>query len=224
MHYIISFSTDFCLLPPDAEGECNGKYLRYYYDSTDKKCKRFSWTGCLGNGNRFFDYNSCNFTCAVVQASKACLLKRAEGGCNGNCVKYYYDSREEKCKELIWTGCVGNGNRFHDYNSCNSTCSARKACHFKKVEGTCNGKYLRYYYDSVYDKCKRFLWTGCLGNGNRFFDFISCNSTCAGKRRRVLGKVKSPRLMRLFRQRETLKCHRKLQRATFRFYQLGFGQ
>ncbi|XP_039471044.1 papilin-like isoform X1 [Oreochromis aureus] len=294
-----------------AEGECNGKYLRYYYDSTDKKCKKFLWTGCLGNGNRFFDYNSCNSTCSVVQdkchltpdeghgssfnfavyydstkdqcspfiykgeggnanrfeneaecmrncspnaeniypmdASKACLLKRTEGGCNGNCVKYYYDSRDEKCKEFIWTGCFGNGNRFHDYNSCNSTCSgvkdkcylppdegrgssfnfavyydstkdqcspfiykgeggndnrfeneaecmrncspnaeniypmdASKACLLKRAEGGCNGNCVKYYYDSSDKKCKEFIWTGCSGNGNRFHDYNSCNSTCSG--------------------------------------------
>uniref|UniRef100_A0A668V7U4 BPTI/Kunitz inhibitor domain-containing protein n=1 Tax=Oreochromis aureus TaxID=47969 RepID=A0A668V7U4_OREAU len=114
------YPMDGCTLEK-AEGECNGKYLRYYYDSTDKKCKKFLWTGCLGNGNRFFDYNSCNSTC--VKGKNTCLLKRAEGGCNGNCVKYYYDSSDKKCKEFIWTGCSGNGNRFHDYNSCNSTCS-----------------------------------------------------------------------------------------------------
>uniref|UniRef100_A0A3P8QAG6 BPTI/Kunitz inhibitor domain-containing protein n=1 Tax=Astatotilapia calliptera TaxID=8154 RepID=A0A3P8QAG6_ASTCA len=153
-----------------AEGECNGKYLRYYYDSTDKKCKRFSWTGCLGNGNRFFDYNSCNFTCARLfpQICQSRLLKRTEGGCNGNCVKYYYDSREEKCKELIWTGCVGNGNRFHDYNSCNSTCSGVKgknsvlSCLLKRAEGGCNGNCVKYYYDSSDKKCKEFIWTGCM--------------------------------------------------------------
>uniref|UniRef100_A0A3Q4MYY4 BPTI/Kunitz inhibitor domain-containing protein n=1 Tax=Neolamprologus brichardi TaxID=32507 RepID=A0A3Q4MYY4_NEOBR len=160
------------------DGECNGKYLRYYYDSIDKKCKRFLWTGCLGNGNRFFDYNSCNST-----SSKACLLKQTEGGCNGNCVKYYYDSREEKCKEFIWTGCVGNGNRFHDYNSCNSTCSGVKGkntCLLKRAEGGCNGNCVKYYYDSSDKKCKEFIWTGCSGNGNRFHDYNSCNSSCSG--------------------------------------------
>uniref|UniRef100_A0A3P8Q9A3 BPTI/Kunitz inhibitor domain-containing protein n=1 Tax=Astatotilapia calliptera TaxID=8154 RepID=A0A3P8Q9A3_ASTCA len=174
------FSAKFaCCTLEKAEGECNGKYLRYYYDSTDKKCKRFSWTGCLGNGNRFFDYNSCNFTCARLfpQICQSRLLKRTEGGCNGNCVKYYYDSREEKCKELIWTGCVGNGNRFHDYNSCNSTCSGVKgknsvlSCLLKRAEGGCNGNCVKYYYDSSDKKCKEFIWTGCVGNGNRFHDY-----------------------------------------------------
>uniref|UniRef100_A0A669EDC8 BPTI/Kunitz inhibitor domain-containing protein n=1 Tax=Oreochromis niloticus TaxID=8128 RepID=A0A669EDC8_ORENI len=117
------------LFPQICQCGCNGNCVKYYYDSRDEKCKEFIWTGCFGNGNRFHDYNSCNSTCSGVKGkntSKACLLKRAEGGCNGNCVKYYYDSSDKKCKEFIWTGCSGNGNRFHDYNSCNSTCSGVK--------------------------------------------------------------------------------------------------
>lgn len=65
--------------------------------------------------------------------------------------------------------------------------TARDACHFKKEVGKCNGNFLRFYYDSVHDKCKKFLWTGCIGNGNRFFDYDSCNATCVG----VHGEQKS---------------------------------
>ncbi|TWW75716.1 hypothetical protein D4764_13G0003780 [Takifugu flavidus] len=39
---------------------------------------------------------------------------------------------------------------------------------------------MRYYYDPFYAKCKRFQWTGCVGNGNRFLSLELCNSTCAG--------------------------------------------
>ncbi|XP_076743227.1 U-actitoxin-Avd3n-like [Maylandia zebra] len=95
-----------------------------------------------GNANRFENEAECMRNCShnaeniyPMDASKACLLKRAEGGCNGNCVKYYYDSSDKKCKEFIWTGCVGNGNRFHDYNSCNSTCYDSAA----RGKNLCNG-------------------------------------------------------------------------------------
>uniref|UniRef100_A0A3B4G5Q4 BPTI/Kunitz inhibitor domain-containing protein n=1 Tax=Pundamilia nyererei TaxID=303518 RepID=A0A3B4G5Q4_9CICH len=52
-----------------AEGECNGKYLRYYYDSTDKKCKRFSWTGCEG-GNANNEHTSQNISNFLGTADK----------------------------------------------------------------------------------------------------------------------------------------------------------
>lgn len=58
--------------------------------------------------------------------------------------------------------------------------TAREACLYKKAEGSCSGQYLRYYYDPVHGKCKRFLWTGCIGNGNRFLNSQICNATCDG--------------------------------------------
>ncbi|KAK1789880.1 hypothetical protein P4O66_015754 [Electrophorus voltai] len=54
--------TKACHLPK-AAGDCYGNYLRYYYDSGHGKCKTFSWTGCVGNGNRFLDPQRCNTTC-----------------------------------------------------------------------------------------------------------------------------------------------------------------
>ncbi|XP_076863626.1 inter-alpha-trypsin inhibitor-like [Brachyhypopomus gauderio] len=50
-----------------ASGECYASYLRYYYDSVNGKCKTFSWTGCVGNGNRFLDLDHCNSTCFGIQ-------------------------------------------------------------------------------------------------------------------------------------------------------------
>ncbi|KAM4618242.1 inter-alpha-trypsin inhibitor [Polymixia lowei] len=94
------------------------------------------------------------------------------------------------CYPFIYKGEGGNGNRFENERECIRKCSARvddlypldesQACHFNKTTGICNGRYLRFYYDSVHDKCKKFLWTGCIGNGNRFLDQESCNATCAG--------------------------------------------
>ncbi|XP_017341237.1 BPTI/Kunitz domain-containing protein [Ictalurus punctatus] len=46
-----------------ASGDCYGHYLRYYYDAAHGKCTTFSWTGCVGNGNRFLDLQHCNATC-----------------------------------------------------------------------------------------------------------------------------------------------------------------
>lgn len=102
----------------------------------------------------------------------------------------YYDVDKDECNPFLYKGSGGNANRFLNERDCIRNCSlnsekiypmdASEACTFKKLDGGCSGKYLRYYYDSAHDKCKKFLWTGCIGNGNRFFDFNSCNETCAG--------------------------------------------
>uniref|UniRef100_A0A3B4U2F0 BPTI/Kunitz inhibitor domain-containing protein n=1 Tax=Seriola dumerili TaxID=41447 RepID=A0A3B4U2F0_SERDU len=102
----------------------------------------------------------------------------------------YYDPVKDQCNPFIYKGEGGNGNRFVNERQCIRNCSTNaeriypmvesEACHFKKAIGECSGQYLRYYYDSVHNKCKRFIWSGCIGNGNRFFDYNSCNATCAG--------------------------------------------
>ncbi|KAF1386742.1 hypothetical protein PFLUV_G00098040 [Perca fluviatilis] len=119
-----------------------------------------------------------------------CRLQSDEGQGTSFTFALYYDHAKDECNPFIYKGIGGNANRFRNERDCIRNCSvnaeniyptdASKACHFKKAAGTCSGQFLRYYYDSVHDKCKKFLWTGCIGNGNRFFDQGSCNSTCAG--------------------------------------------
>ncbi|XP_043979690.1 BPTI/Kunitz domain-containing protein [Gambusia affinis] len=102
----------------------------------------------------------------------------------------YYKHEEDKCLPFFYQGQGGNANRFRSERECLRNCSFNsemlypmdetEACHFRYATGGCNSYLVRYYYDSIYDKCKKFLWSGCFGNGNRFFDFDSCNRTCVG--------------------------------------------
>uniref|UniRef100_A0A3Q3JEQ6 BPTI/Kunitz inhibitor domain-containing protein n=1 Tax=Monopterus albus TaxID=43700 RepID=A0A3Q3JEQ6_MONAL len=43
------------------------------------------------------------------------LLIHAIGECNGNAVKFFYDPIHQKCITFLWSGCIGNGNRFDSY-------------------------------------------------------------------------------------------------------------
>uniref|UniRef100_A0A673CXG3 BPTI/Kunitz inhibitor domain-containing protein n=1 Tax=Sphaeramia orbicularis TaxID=375764 RepID=A0A673CXG3_9TELE len=99
----------------------------------------------------------------------------------------FYDPAIDKCSPFIYKGQGGNANRFNNERECIRNCSVNAediypmdACHFPKANGKCSGRFLRYYYDSVYDRCRKFHWSGCYGNGNRFFDQITCNATCDG--------------------------------------------
>ncbi|XP_031420694.2 BPTI/Kunitz domain-containing protein [Clupea harengus] len=122
-----------------------------------------------------------------------CSLAPDEGQSTGDSFMIYlhYDTVQDKCQPFKYFGSGGNGNRFMSEKDCMRNCSAnainvypvseRDACHLPKASGECLGSYLRYHYDSVHHKCKKFLWTGCAGNGNRFLDFQACNSTCYGE-------------------------------------------
>ncbi|XP_061630471.1 BPTI/Kunitz domain-containing protein [Phyllopteryx taeniolatus] len=119
-----------------------------------------------------------------------CHLTEDEGVGRSFIISLYYDANNDQCSPFIYKGQGGNSNRFLNERECMKNCStniariyptdAMASCHLTKLNGGCNGRFLRYYYDSVHGKCKKFLWTGCHGNGNRFFDHDSCNATCAG--------------------------------------------
>ncbi|XP_070686797.1 kunitz-type serine protease inhibitor bitisilin-3 [Pempheris klunzingeri] len=119
-----------------------------------------------------------------------CNLPYDEGQGSSFQFALHYDAEKDQCSPFLYKGQGGNANRFEDERECIRNCSihfdsiypldATKACHFKKAVGICSGQFLNYYYDSVHDKCKRFFWSGCVGNGNRFADLNSCNATCAG--------------------------------------------
>ncbi|KAM3869934.1 inter-alpha-trypsin inhibitor [Diretmus argenteus] len=119
-----------------------------------------------------------------------CSLTHDEGTGMNFTFALYYDASIDLCQPFLYRGEGGNANSFRNERECIRTCSSKAeesypmdeslACHFRKAKGQCGGQYLRFYYDSIHDKCKTFLWTGCIGNGNRFVDRESCNATCAG--------------------------------------------
>ncbi|KAJ8417266.1 hypothetical protein AAFF_G00284930 [Aldrovandia affinis] len=105
-------------------------------------------------------------------------------------INLYYNKEQDKCSPFKFAGKGGNGNRFGTDKMCMRNCSEnaeqiypadeREACHFRKQYGDCMAHYLLWYYDAVQGKCKKFHYSGCGGNGNRFVEERICNSTCTG--------------------------------------------
>ncbi|PWA28302.1 hypothetical protein CCH79_00019010 [Gambusia affinis] len=54
-----------CVEPPRT-GPCRAHFTRWYYNPKDKKCVRFIYGGCDGNGNNFEDKDDCSETCDGV--------------------------------------------------------------------------------------------------------------------------------------------------------------
>ena len=50
---------------------------------------------------------------------------------------------------------------------------------------TCDvkGKHRRFYFDAETWECKRFIWTGCEGNSNRFRTKVLCEKMCKGEQK-----------------------------------------
>ncbi|KAL6089917.1 hypothetical protein STEG23_027229 [Scotinomys teguina] len=52
----------FCFSPKD-EGLCSANVTRYYFNSRNKACETFTYTGCGGNENNFYYLDDCDRAC-----------------------------------------------------------------------------------------------------------------------------------------------------------------
>ncbi|KAM5158341.1 BPTI/Kunitz domain-containing protein-like [Mantella aurantiaca] len=55
-----------CQLPMDV-GFCDIDVLRYYYNSTENKCRIFTYHGCFGNANNFMTKLECDKKCLMPE-------------------------------------------------------------------------------------------------------------------------------------------------------------
>ncbi|CAH3151641.1 unnamed protein product, partial [Pocillopora meandrina] len=112
-----------CCLPSDT-GSCFALFNRFYYDKVTKRCKKFIYGGCAGNGNNFTSKKKCKKTCRNVQIF--CCLPKFTGPCRAAFIRYYYDKVTKKCKMFTFGGCMNNGNNFKTLEECQKTCRETK--------------------------------------------------------------------------------------------------
>ncbi|GFY57953.1 tissue factor pathway inhibitor [Trichonephila inaurata madagascariensis] len=115
---------------------------------------------------------------------------RQGGPCLSNIPMFYYDPRYRTCRHFIYRGCGGNNNRFSSKEECMSECGEEDSeeseeeeeftdpCTLPMVKGFCRNEVWRWYYDFDTYRCKRFKYTGCLGNANNFATYRECASKC----------------------------------------------
>ncbi|XP_051546215.1 BPTI/Kunitz domain-containing protein isoform X3 [Myxocyprinus asiaticus] len=125
---------------------------------------------------------------AQNEKPEACSQPPEEGTGSDSRVYMYYDKTKDQCLLFRYNGEGGNANRFIAEKHCMRNCSDRaeelfpmdekKACTLPKLQGECLGSYIRYHYSPEHHTCKKFYWSGCVGNGNRFLTFNLCNDTC----------------------------------------------
>ena len=184
---------NYCLHPDDIEpceqpmvtGVCRGAFQRWYYNKAERRCKSFIFGGCQGNKNNFATERECHETCAIKNDPREiCALPQGAGQCLGRYPRWYFDSYEGVCKEFIYTGCSGNKNQFMDKNRCEQFCnrtqavSRRDVCTLPRAEGPCQQFTPQWYFNSQAQRCERFYYGGCEGNGNRFELREDCERVC----------------------------------------------
>lgn len=171
------------------EGPCKGSYEEWYYDAQMRSCRQFRYGGCLGNGNRFLTKKDCEGVCQPKESEPVCKKPKAEGACDGEHPRWFYNSLLGDCEEFSYSGCMGNNNRFMNQEECKNTCKhsarARKSevtCKQYIEEGSCedgmNSTLARWGYHPYSRRCVPFYYSGCTGNENNFESQEECEVVC----------------------------------------------
>ncbi|VDK79095.1 unnamed protein product [Litomosoides sigmodontis] len=115
-----------CELSPDRGTSITGIPLsyRWYFDIAADRCIRFNYLGSAGNANNFETDRSCLDTCGIGNTTDAniCLLPHLSGTGPYKIPRFYYDARNNACKQFVYTGVGGNSNRFAKHEQCARTC------------------------------------------------------------------------------------------------------
>ncbi|XP_051836857.1 inter-alpha-trypsin inhibitor-like isoform X1 [Antechinus flavipes] len=121
--------------------------------------------------------------------SEECNLPKDEGEM-GVMLGYrlYYNRTTDRCHPFVYKGAGGNENRFLTDMECMRHCSTlgeklypddERVCLIEKDPGHCKASYTMWYFDSLEKKCLKFIYGGCVGNGNRFLTRRECYQRCA---------------------------------------------
>ena len=110
---------DVCELPKET-GPCKALQRRYFFNG--KKCKRFNYGGCKGNGNRFESREACEARCGAPAAKGVCSLPAVTGPCRAAFKRWFFDGNA--CAMFTYGGCRGNENNFESKAACKARCDA----------------------------------------------------------------------------------------------------
>ncbi|XP_050294454.1 papilin isoform X2 [Anthonomus grandis grandis] len=117
-----------------------------------------------------------------VDRQGACSLPNIRGPCRNFTVKWFYDIKYGGCSRFWYGGCDGNENRFKTKEECEGVCvkpQGIERCNLPKVNGSCDGYFLKWYYDKEMRQCSQFAYSGCLGNDNKFDTREECAELCS---------------------------------------------
>ncbi|XP_037073511.1 papilin-like [Pollicipes pollicipes] len=176
---------------PRAEGDCDELLPRWYFDFAQSRCTPFYYSGCGANLNQFVSEADCQATCPQhVFATEACADEKDAGSCSNYTTRFWYNVEDGSCQSFQYGGCGGNRNRFRTLAECQDRCESHREkvdavsfqtawCELPADAGSCDGREVRWHYDSARGACSRLVYSGCGGNRNLFSSEADCQRRCA---------------------------------------------
>lgn len=123
--------------------------------------------------------------------------KAAEvGNCQNYEARWYFDTKEKRCRQFYYGGCGGNENNFIDEDACLARCDKpvqkpteaprpdasepfrREHCFLPQETGPCRSIQPRFHYNAREGTCDVFAYGGCAGNQNNFQSEQECQHNC----------------------------------------------
>ncbi|XP_064073976.1 papilin isoform X3 [Vanessa tameamea] len=197
-------SKDQCNLEIE-RGPCAGNFQRWGFNSERRRCEQFVWGGCGGNDNRFSSEAACLLRCdppGAPQQKETCTLPALTGDCADYTQRWFYDTKNRRCRQFYYGGCGGNENNFNSERECEDNCMEQVVittlrpprpttsqpspyeherpdfCYFEIDSGPCTQPQTRWAFDTATGTCRQFQYGGCEGNRNNFPDENYCISYC----------------------------------------------
>lgn len=115
---------------------------------------------------------------------------------------WYYDTKDQRCRQFYYGGCGGNENKFTSEDACMQRCEKKpepqpeykpeperppasvNVCEEKPDQGECDDFAMLWHFDRENSVCRQFYYGGCGGNGNRFESQEDCQHQCIGNQSR----------------------------------------
>ncbi|XP_050091776.1 papilin-like [Anopheles aquasalis] len=103
-------------------GNCEVQQARWYFAGDSNKCMPFYFTGCGGNDNNYVSRDQCEAQCPPKVEKDTCFLPAETGECQNFTAHWYFDTKDNRCRQFFYGGCGGNGNNFVDEPACINQC------------------------------------------------------------------------------------------------------
>ncbi|EFO18056.2 hypothetical protein LOAG_10441 [Loa loa] len=121
-----SFSNNFDIGNQKPRNQCywHSPSYRWYFDIAADRCIQFNYLGTAGNANNFETNHICLDICGIGNTSDVniCLHPKVPGTGPYKIPRFYYDARNNACKQFVYTGFGGNNNRFAKHQQCSEIC------------------------------------------------------------------------------------------------------